>query len=111
MLQSQLFKNANLISRDRAHRTRSITKGVWGPLNAKCDGLLGRFTTNEHSLSRMLKRFVRRPVINVTISLALIEITHLSVLQKGTEKPPSRTHSLESQGTRTSTPTSSKRFS
>ena len=58
VLQRDLFKNAKLISRDRAHRTRSITKAVWGPLNNKCDGLLSKFTTDEHSLSRMLKRFV-----------------------------------------------------
>ena len=56
LLQRDLFPNATMVSRDRAHRARSITKGVWGPLNEQCQGLLGLFTTDDQSISRMLQK-------------------------------------------------------
>ena len=49
------FPNCNLATRDRCHRTRSMLKGAWQPLNEMCSHLLGIFTTEEQSLSRMMK--------------------------------------------------------
>ena len=51
----QEFPNMNLTARDRAHRTRSVMKGIWEPLNNKCAGLLGALVTDQQSFARMVK--------------------------------------------------------
>ncbi|CAE7692666.1 unnamed protein product [Symbiodinium sp. CCMP2592] len=52
---NEVFSNMNLISRDRAHRSRSVIKNLFDALNSLCDNLLSAFTTGEQSLARMLK--------------------------------------------------------
>lgn len=55
-LKQELLPRVNIISRDRCHRTRGIMKALWEPMSQMCGGLLGLFTTDQQSLSRMLKR-------------------------------------------------------
>ena len=55
ILQQELLPNVTLVTRDRAHRTRSMMKGIFNTLNDLCSGLLGIFTTDDQSLARMLK--------------------------------------------------------
>lgn len=48
------WRNCNLLTRDRAHRGRSIQKGCWEVFNEMSAGLLGCLITDERSLCRML---------------------------------------------------------
>ena len=89
LLQRDLFPNATMVSRDRAHRARSITKGVWGPLNEQCQGLLGLFTTDDQSISRMLQKLglfansvVTELLLNVLNPSLLILIASAKELQQ-----------------------------
>jgi hypothetical protein len=50
-----LFPNLRHISRDRAHRFRSVQKGLWEAACDLADGFLGSLITGEQSLARMLE--------------------------------------------------------
>ncbi|CAE7948966.1 unnamed protein product [Symbiodinium sp. KB8] len=49
------FPNVSLSWRDRCHRTRSVMKSIWQPLNDRCGGLLGLLVTDEKSFARMVR--------------------------------------------------------
>jgi hypothetical protein len=50
-----LFPNLRHISRDRAHRFRSVQKGTWAAANEMADGFLDSLVTGEQSIARMLE--------------------------------------------------------
>jgi len=50
-----LFESLDDISRDRAHRWRSVQKGVWKSLDTDLHDFLGALVSGEHSLARMLQ--------------------------------------------------------
>ena len=50
-----LFEALDDICRDRAHRWRSVQKGVWRSLDADLREFLDRLVSGEHSLARMLQ--------------------------------------------------------
>ena len=54
-LARDFFPNMNHVTRDRAHRARSIQKGSWGLFNDFTGGLLGALATEERSLCRTLQ--------------------------------------------------------
>ena len=49
------FPNLNHVTRDRAHRGRSVQKGAWHFFNDLTEGLLGMLLSDERSLCRMLQ--------------------------------------------------------
>jgi len=50
-----LFESLDDISRDRAHRWRSVQKGVWKSLDTPLHEFLCALVSGEHSLARMLQ--------------------------------------------------------
>ena len=53
--ENAFFPNLTFITRDRAHRARSIQKGMWEPLDEKCNRLLTYLISGERSLASMLE--------------------------------------------------------
>ena len=64
-----LFSALTEISRDRAHRLRSVQKGVWRSLDAEVRTFLDSLVTGEQSLARMLQTSKKFQMVFQVVSI------------------------------------------
>ena len=63
-----LFSALTEVSRDRAHRWRSVQKGVWRSLDADLRTFMDSLVTGEHSLARMLQTSKKFQIVFQVVS-------------------------------------------